>query len=215
MTTTANPLWKWNVLCTTLCLSVPGTLCVLRVYIRAWIKRAWILEDWFSCLSFASTAVFSAFLTVLVQAGGGRHINDVSRTEASSVLYFVNVTQIWYGIAACLIRTTILQLYQRVFAPRRWSAFDILIRALFVVNWAFYAITTVVKVCQCLPRSRIWDATVAGTCLNLSAILIASGLFNIASEFVILLAPIPALWHLSVNRKRKIGIYLVFTVGFM
>ena len=215
MTSSANLLWNWNVLCATFCLLIPGSLCILRVYIRAWIKQTWILEDWFGCLSFVGLAIYTAILAVIVQSGGGKHVVDVTHEEASRVLYFVNVIQIWYGFAAGITRTTILQLYLRVFAPRRWSFFDVLIRLLFGVTWAFYGITTVVKACQCLPRPRIWDPTVAGTCLNLPAILIASGLFNIISEFVILVAPITVLWSLNVSRKRKIGIYLVFTVGFM
>ena len=40
-----NDLWNWNVLCQTLCLSIPGIMFVLRVYVRLWIKRVWILED--------------------------------------------------------------------------------------------------------------------------------------------------------------------------
>ena len=119
------------------------------------------------------------------------------------------------GIAACCIRTTVLLLYLRVFYPRRGSGFDIIIRALFVINWGFYFATTIVKICQCLPRPKIWDSSVSGSCVNLSALLITSGLFNIASEVVILLAPVKVLWTLSVGKMRKIGIYLVFTVGFM
>lgn len=40
-----DPLWKWNVLGQTACLSIPGIMFVLRVYIRLWVKRVWILED--------------------------------------------------------------------------------------------------------------------------------------------------------------------------
>lgn len=43
--TAPNELWKWNVLCQSLCLGIPGIMFLLRVYVRAWLKKTWILED--------------------------------------------------------------------------------------------------------------------------------------------------------------------------
>ena len=40
-----DTLWKWNVLCQTACLSLSGTMFMLRTYVRWWVKRVWILED--------------------------------------------------------------------------------------------------------------------------------------------------------------------------
>ena len=128
---------------------------------------------------------------------------------------FVNIEQVWYGIAACLIRTTVLVMYLRVFSPTKGSRFDTLVRTLMAINWGFYFATTIVKICQCLPRERIWDSSVPGSCVNLSALLIVSGVFNIASEVAILLAPAEVLWKMHAKRSKKLKIYMVFTVGFM
>lgn len=40
-----NQLWQWNILSQVLCLGIPGIMFLMRVYVRYWIKREWILED--------------------------------------------------------------------------------------------------------------------------------------------------------------------------
>ena len=136
-------------------------------------------------------------------------------TRLLMFLQYVNIIQIWYGVAAASIKTTILLLYLRVFSPRRWSPFDLIIRVFIMIICVFYFAISIAKLCQCLPRARIWDKSVPGTCLNLPALLDTSGLFNIISDTCILLVPLKGIWRLQMSRKRKIGVYAVFTVGTM
>ncbi|MCJ1332623.1 hypothetical protein MMC10_009316 [Thelotrema lepadinum] len=50
-----NELWQWNILCQSLCLGIPGILWMLRLYVRVWIKRVWIFEDYLTVLSYVSS----------------------------------------------------------------------------------------------------------------------------------------------------------------
>ena len=128
---------------------------------------------------------------------------------------YVNIIQIWYGPAAACTKSAILLLYLRVFVPHRGSKFDIAIRAFILIICGFYFAITIAKICQCLPRARIWDKTIPGKCVNMSALLGTSGLFNIVSDVCILLVPLKGVWDLQMSPKRKIGIYAIFTVGVM
>lgn len=132
---------------------------------------------------------------------------------ANRPLQYVNIIQIWYGPAAACTKSAILLLYLRVFLPRRWTKFDIAVRGLIVVTCVFYFAITIAKIVQCLPRARIWDKSVAGKCLHLPALLSVSGLFNIVSDLCILLVPLKGVWNLQMSRNRKIGVYIIFTVG--
>lgn len=127
----------------------------------------------------------------------------------------MNIIQIWYGAAAACTKSTILLLYLRVFSPRRWNKFDIAIRVLILLICGFYFASSIAKICQCIPRTRIWDRSVQGHCVNLSVVLDTSGLFNVISDVCILLVPLKGIWLLQMSTKRKIGIYVVFTVGIM
>ena len=128
---------------------------------------------------------------------------------------YVNVIQIWYGPAAASTKVAILLLYLRVFSPRRWDKFDTSVRGFILIICAFYFASTTAKICQCLPRARIWDKNVPGKCVSLFALLGASGIFNIISDVGILLVPLKGVWNLQMSQKRKVLVYAVFTVGLV
>ncbi|MCJ1357489.1 MAG: hypothetical protein MMC33_007485 [Icmadophila ericetorum] len=208
-----NPLWRWNVLTQCVCTAVPGICFILRTYVRAWIKRSWILEDYLCCLAFVGLVTYSVLLSVLVSMHGGDHEWDVTSPEFGTILYYLNVIQITYSPAAAITKCTILLLYLRVFTPRRWDKLSIIIKTFILIVCLFYVALSLSKICQCVPRERIWNKTVPGKCLDLPVLLDSSGLFNIISDVCILLVPLKGVWHLQMTRGRKIGVYMIFTVG--
>ena len=66
---------------------------------------------------------------------------------------------------------------------------------------------------QCTPINAAWDPRVKGHCIYLSKVLITGAAFDIASDFVILLLPMPKLWHLQISRKQKIQLIGIFLLG--
>ena len=38
-------LWKWNLLCVSICLIFATVLFTLRTYVRALVRREWLFED--------------------------------------------------------------------------------------------------------------------------------------------------------------------------
>lgn len=130
-------------------------------------------------------------------------------------LQYLNVIQITYSPAAAITKCAILVLYLRVFTPRRLDKLSIIIKTLILIVCLFYVTLTISKICQCIPRERIWNKTIPGKCVNLPGLLDSSGLFNIISDVCIILIPLKGVWHLQMTRSRKIGVYLMFTVGAM
>ena len=72
---------------------------------------------------------------------------------------------------------------------------------------------TMAKIFKCTPREKILDDSIPGSCIDWQKLLNASGIFNISSDILILLIPLKGIWSLQIERKRKIGIYLIFTFG--
>ncbi len=77
----------------------------------------------------------------------------------------------------------------------------------------FYLITTVIVTVLCIPRERIWNPLISGHCLNFKTADNASGVFNILSDFLILILPIIPVWKLQMPRKKKIAVTGVFATG--
>jgi len=112
-------------------------------------------------------------------------------------------------------KVAILLLYRRIFSPHRVVILDLSIRLFIVLLCTFYLATNSVKIWEYIPRQRIWDKSVPGRCVNVGALLNASGVFNTLTDIIILLMPVKAVWNLKTTYKNKIIIVLVFTVGFM
>ena len=106
-----------------------------------------------------------------------------------------------------------LWLYRRVFSPQRWAPFDIIIMTLIVVLVCFYATTTLIKIFECDPRAKILDPTLPGSCVSVSMLLNASGMFNTITDILILLLPVHAVTKLKLSPKKKLLLVLVFTFG--
>lgn len=70
-----------------------------------------------------------------------------------------------------------------------------------------------VQIMGCLPREKIWNPTVKGRCINLSAVLIAGAVINIILDFSILVLPIGKIWQLQMSNRSKLGVSAVSLVS--
>ncbi len=67
---------------------------------------------------------------------------------------------------------------------------------------------------QCIPLEALWNDAVHGSCLGLS-VTIGNSVLHIITDFFIFLLPIPTLIKLKINKKQKIGLVVVFSLGFL
>jgi len=82
-------------------------------------------------------------------------------------------------------------------------------------SFSFYLVDTVFEFAMCIPRERIWNILMTdGHCFNGNAACIATGIFNVISDFSILVLPMITIWKLQMPQKKKAMIMVVFAVGF-
>jgi len=210
-----DTLWRWNVLCVTVCLTITTLLFILRFYVRAFVKREWFWEDYMTCISWVGFVAYCGLMTTVMSRHGGVHEWDLTKQEVHGVLFWFNITSIEYGIEIMVTKLTILCIYRRVFVPHRWSVFDIVLRAFEAILIMFYFAITCVKIWECHPRARIWNKALPGTCVDVSKLLNTSGLFNFITDVLILLVPVKSVWNLKMTRKRKVQVVLIFTFGMI
>ncbi|KAI0890591.1 uncharacterized protein GGS22DRAFT_194561 [Annulohypoxylon maeteangense] len=185
----------------------------LRVYVRIWIRRTWVFEDWLALTAWASTVSLAGVGTATMAHNGGKHGYDITHEQFQEALYWFNATTINYGIAICTTKLAVLWYYRRVFSPFRRKPFDISIVCLITVLILFYGSTTIVKIWECIPRERIWDKSIPGRCISTDILLDTSGLFNTLTDFIMLLLPVKAVWKLKLKVKQKVLVVGVFTFG--
>ncbi|KAE8362039.1 ribosomal protein L36e-domain-containing protein [Aspergillus caelatus] len=193
---------RWDVITEVLCLSI-STFCVgMRMYTKLLITRAPGWEDFYAVMTFETG-----------KHGSGLHQWEVSPSDLREFLKLANTCQIIYGPIIFITKLSILLLFLRVFAPSFNGITYLLIQLLIWLNFLFYFADTILKIFECTPRSKIWDEHVPGHCININGPILAASIFNVVSDFLILLLPIVCVWRLQMTFKKKICTSAVFVAG--
>ena len=116
-----------------------------------------------------------------------------------------------YGIGTMFIKSSILLFYLRFPCERRFKIVTYLV--LFVV--CFYSLFGAFSfLLMCRPVESYWDMTVPRKCLGSKACaFLVTGIFNVATDYTILLLPIWLLKPLRLPKKQKIGVTLLLMTG--
>ena len=120
-------------------------------------------------------------------------------------------TFIFYTMSLACAKFSILCLYMRLLVHGTQRIVNYVLLAFVVICnvWVF-----INQFIQCIPLQAVWDPNVKGTCLGL-AVNIGNSVLHVVTDFFIFLLPIPALVKLRINKKQKIGLLIVFSIGFL
>ncbi len=84
------------------------------------------------------------------------------------------------------------------------------------VNFALYSATTAYFGYICTPRpAQSWLITVVSCSSKIYLTTDVQAVFNVVSDFYLLLLPIPVVWKLPLSTKKKIGVCGIFATGFL
>lgn len=79
--------------------------------------------------------------------------------------------------------------------------------------FAMYSVSTVLAIAQCNPRKKIWSPLTPGRCINSAVAYLATSIFNVITDFAILVLPMPCLWRLQISNKKKAWTTGIFATG--
>ncbi|MCJ1372609.1 hypothetical protein MMC20_003834 [Loxospora ochrophaea] len=197
-----------------ICLALPTLAIFMRIYTQACITRKLVLEDYTISLAWAlHIGVYVPYLlarpyTFVI------HQWDVPVRDLSTLLRYLYVCVVVWNPIVMLIKVSIILQCLRIFAPFRLN---------FVMFWAshtliwtisiFYFTVTCLQVFACKPVAKYWDTDIPGRCLNTISIGIATGIFNIVSDFMVLVLPQRIIWNLQGPFKKRLGVSAIFLTG--
>ncbi|KAL8800151.1 MAG: hypothetical protein Q9200_007339, partial [Gallowayella weberi] len=108
----------------------------------------------------------------------------------------------FYAIIVAFIKVAILLQCLRIFVPHRRGNLPLFV-SIHVLMWCnvmFYIFHVIFMTIMCLPREKIWNKLEPeGHCFNTYAASIASGIFNVLSDFAILILPMSEIGDFSYN----------------
>ena len=108
-----------------------------------------------------------------------------------------------------------LKQIERVFVGTKRDHIYWSIQSLIYLNLSFYISTMISFACSCVPRERIWNPEIPGTCINENGLIVATSVINIVSDWLILILPLMAISRLRMDRRSKYHIMGVFLIGIM
>ena len=116
-------------------------------------------------------------------------------------------------MAVTFIRASIISLYIRIFPVR---SFRIICYAILLLNMAFLAATILAECLICRPIQRKWDVSLKGaTCGNIRKLGLFIATFNFIQDFIVVVLPMPILWHLQMVVSRKAALTSMFGMGIL
>lgn len=135
-------------------------------------------------------------------------------TNITNILKIYYTDEILYLTLLPVIKISMLLTYLRIFQGQQfrvWVYVAIGLNVCYII--AFDCITIV----QCRPISfswTRWDGEHLGTCNNINAQIFAAAALNVALDILVIGLPMPQLWKMTMNWRKKALVMLMFGVGF-
>ncbi|PVH93494.1 hypothetical protein DM02DRAFT_661912 [Periconia macrospinosa] len=198
-----------------LILAVAGyTSLGFRLYTRI-TRRAWGLDDW--CMAYAAIPLMVQSISGILAAhfGIGQRMAGLSLSDLKNALLWWNIFAFCYPNSMLPIKLGIsFQLYRVAVAhkPYLYTIYGIMIVSSLALVMGF-----VFQLIQCKPIAFNWDETIpGGYCLNrklyttISYVVCA---INITTDCIYAFLPIPLLWNVPINRRKKILVGVLLGMG--
>ncbi|KAI1389500.1 uncharacterized protein F4822DRAFT_427848 [Hypoxylon trugodes] len=172
-------------------------------------------DDWFA-LAGATTLIGQFAVTILsVENGLGRHLWALSEQQLDSVLKLLWVVYWVYDATLLLTKASALLFLTRIFHHHKKTEwFNVLVLITHGLNVAWFLGIIIATILFCNPIERNWKPTVPGTCGIQNNLYLGSAIPSVSIDFIILILPLPKVWHLHTSPARKWGISLVFALGY-
>ncbi|KAL8894621.1 MAG: hypothetical protein Q9192_004176, partial [Flavoplaca navasiana] len=138
------------------------------------------------------------------------HHNIVPNNESAYVKW-INDANMVYLVTLLGYKMSILILYLRLFAVNRTFRYVTWSMMFFVCGYLMANLWT--QIFGCSPRSKYWEPSTPGHCIDYTKAGLAYGSMNIISDLLILILPIPLVWRLKLSRREKVGISVIFMSG--
>lgn len=123
------------------------------------------------------------------------------------------LSEIFYCLVIYFIKMSILWLYVRIFPETNFHHYSISTMVFITIS---LVILLPMVIWQCVPIDAIWNLKRENAqCLSISGVAYANAAVNLATEFAILVLPIPLLQRLRVSISKKIALYALFGAGVL
>ncbi|KAK4501881.1 hypothetical protein PRZ48_007690 [Zasmidium cellare] len=149
----------------------------------------------------------------LANLGLGKDIWTLPFENITAILKVYYADEDLYLSALPAIKISMCLTYLRIFDSQR---FRYIVYFVIGLNLCYGIAFVLVSVFQCWPISFAWThwhGETVGRCNNINAQGWASAAFNVILDIIVLALPMPMLWKMQLNKRKKFLVMLMFGVG--
>ncbi|KAF2180446.1 hypothetical protein K469DRAFT_279072 [Zopfia rhizophila CBS 207.26] len=191
--------------------AVAGVAVVLRFVTRVRILRFLGSEDWCILIAFMLSIGNTVGMTYQAKFALGRRLATLSPGQIMRCLQAYYATVLCYYNAQTFTKLSILLQYHRILKVHKLR---IACYTLMATVAAYRLELLVTGVFPCLPPPAFWDKRVKGKCLPGPPLWFMNAALNIVTDLLIFILPLPAIRSLKLPRRQKIGLFIIFMLGF-
>jgi hypothetical protein len=144
-----------------------------------------------------------------------QHTKDIPRKNLVALGNVINTIVFVYIPAIAFTKLSILLQMIRIFIPisrtKSWWA----MLAFITFNMLYYLADFIAQFVACFPRSKTMGDEVPGMCKIWIRHTIFTGVFNVISDYTMLILPIFWITRLQLTTGKKVVACAVFTVGVL
>ena len=153
----------------------------------------------------------------VAQGGTGKHSKELTADGAEIALRAWYLCEVLYAPLSACIRTSIATFLLRL-AVKRWHRWIIYI--ILAITWVVSIGFFVPMVMQCLPPSYFWKQVkgAQGRCIHPAVVpitAVAHGIISAVCDWILGLLPIAVLWDVQINRRTKIVVAILLSMGLV
>ncbi|KAF4637703.1 hypothetical protein G7Y89_g384 [Cudoniella acicularis] len=197
--------------------SIAASLAIFSFGMRIWarrITRTVLGPSDYTCFFalFFGLALFASTVYT-VTLGLGENAIDVAPSKLNALGKVVFAGQIFWMTSNTFIRCSVILFLVDLFPTRKfrlasWSLFG------FNITYSLAIILETLLVCR--PIAFNWDKSIeGGKCADQENVELAVGIINIVLDVCTVLLPMPVLWGLHMNMKKRLGLCAIFSLGIL
>ncbi|KUI60000.1 hypothetical protein VP1G_07232 [Cytospora mali] len=190
---------------------------LLRAYVRVVMIKNVASEDWWMFASLTYTGYCVSALWGLVDGGTGKRTELLTLEETYTGLKAWYLCEVLYAPTSAMVRTSVALFLHRIASEslHKW-----IIRVNLGVVYLISTVFFFVVIFQCSPPRYFYEQVMGqpGTCMDIDIVpdvTIAHSAIGAACDLVFASLPIVMLWKVQLNKRTKVVIALLLSMGFV
>ncbi|SPO04190.1 related to integral membrane protein [Cephalotrichum gorgonifer] len=186
------------------------TVVGLRMYTRIRLLNSFGADDAMMMVALVLAIGTTIAIGLECKYGLGKHTWVQPKEYAIPYMKAFYSSIIIYNVALCIAKISILLQYRRIFTGtiiHQITTYAIGFLCAWTVTIAFLLSLI------CIPVAAFWDSSVKGRCLNSLTVWYVMASFNLVTDILLFIMPMPMIRSLQLPRKQKYTLVIVFSLG--